>query len=206
MAWKVDGPDPIFPNSDVVSTPQEARDFVHRVKASGVDFVKVYQKLPREEYVAIVDEAKKVGIPFIAHMPWVISAAQASDDGARSIEHFSNVLEGCSRIENEFLTLAILGPQKHEEMFDAFDQQKCERLAEKFARNQTWQFASGTRNTLARSAVGAALAGAKQGVVNVYRVASGSHQLGTRSQSNRSLNRLVVRPNTLQRNSSRNKH
>src|SRR5215467_15448895 len=95
VAWKVDGPDPIFPNSDVVSTPQEARDFVHRVKASGVDFVKVYQKLPREEYVAIVDEAKKVGIPFIAHMPWVISAAQASDDGARSIEHFSNVLEGC---------------------------------------------------------------------------------------------------------------
>ncbi|MBA0083667.1 MAG: amidohydrolase, partial [Acidobacteria bacterium Pan2503] len=37
VAWTVDGPEPIFPNSDVVTTPQEARDFVHRVKASGVD-------------------------------------------------------------------------------------------------------------------------------------------------------------------------
>lgn len=139
VAWTVDGPNPIFPNMDVVNTPQEARDFVLKVKASGVDFVKVYQKLPREEYSAIVDEAKKVGIPFVAHMPWVISAAQASDDGARSIEHLSNVMEGCSTKEEESLILAVLGPEKHQEILDAYDQRKCEQLLERFAHNQTWQ-------------------------------------------------------------------
>lgn len=139
VAWLVDGPTPIFPNSDVVKTSQEARDFVHKVKASGVDFVKVYQKLPREEYLAVVDEAKKMRMPFVAHMPWVISAAEASDDGARSIEHLSNVLEGCSTKEEEFLTLAPLGPDKREEMFDTYEQRKCEELLMRFARNQTWQ-------------------------------------------------------------------
>lgn len=139
VAWMVDGPDPIFPNSYVVKTPEEARGFVDKAKASGVEFVKVYQKLPREEYLAIVDEAKKVGIPFVAHMPWAISAAEASDDGARSIEHLSNVMEGCSTIENEFLTLSPLGPHMREKMFDTYDQHKCEQLKEKFARNQTWQ-------------------------------------------------------------------
>jgi len=139
VAWTVDGPEPIFPNSDVVTTPQEARDFVHRVKASGVDFVKVYQKLRREEYVAIVDEAKKVGIPFVAHMPWVISASQASDDGARSIEHLSNVDIGCSAREQEWLETKEWGPQQAKVMLETYDQKKCEQLAQKFAQNETWQ-------------------------------------------------------------------
>src|SRR5262249_15305807 len=68
VGWLVDGPDPIWgPSSAVVSTPQEARDFTHRVKASGIDFVKVYWQLRREEYFAIADESKRLGIPFAGH-------------------------------------------------------------------------------------------------------------------------------------------
>lgn len=151
VAWTVDGPDPIFPNSDVVKTPEEARDFARRVKASGVDFVKVYQKLPREEYLAIVDEAKKVGIPFVAHMPWVISAAEASDDGARSIEHLSNVEIGCSTKEEELLQVKSWGPPQAKEMRDTYDQKKCEQLVEKFAKNQTWQVPTSALFALDRS-------------------------------------------------------
>lgn len=63
VAWPVDGPDPIFPNSYVVKTPEEARDFVRKAKASGVDFVKVYQKLPREEYLAIAYNRSRSLLP-----------------------------------------------------------------------------------------------------------------------------------------------
>jgi hypothetical protein len=96
VGWLVDGPEPVRPYSDVVTTPQEARDFVHKVKAAGIDFVKVYTKLRPEEYFAIADEAKKLGIPFAGHVPLVISAAAASDAGQRTMEHLLNVELGCS--------------------------------------------------------------------------------------------------------------
>jgi hypothetical protein len=139
VGWMVDGPDPIWPNSDVVSTPQQARDFVHKVKAAGIDFVKVYTMLGPEEYFAIADEAKKIGIPFAGHVPDVISAASASDAGQRSMEHLRNVALGCSAKEEELLALKKWGPQQDREVRETYDQKKCEQLVEKFARNQTWQ-------------------------------------------------------------------
>jgi hypothetical protein len=139
VGWSVDGPDPIWPNSDVVSTPQEARDFVRRVKAAGIEFVKVYSKLHPEEYFAIADEAKKLAIPFAGHVPDVISAAAASDAGQRSMEHLRNVELGCSTKEDELLRSTTWGPRQAKEMRDTYDQKKCEQLVEKFARNQTWQ-------------------------------------------------------------------
>jgi len=57
----------------------------------GADFVKVYTKLPREAYLAIVDEAKKQGLPLAGHVPESISAAEASDWGQKSIEHLAVV-------------------------------------------------------------------------------------------------------------------
>jgi hypothetical protein len=49
----LDGPDPVWQNTDVVTNPQEARRLVDETKAAG-DFVKVYSKLSREAYLAIV--------------------------------------------------------------------------------------------------------------------------------------------------------
>jgi len=139
VGWMVDGPDPIWPYSDVVSTPQQARDFVHKAKAAGIDFVKVYTMLRPEEYFAIADEAKKIGIPFAGHVPNVISAASASDAGQRSMEHLRNVDVGCSAKEDELLASKEWGPEQKREMRETYDQKKCEQLLEKFARNQTWQ-------------------------------------------------------------------
>ena len=44
----LDGPKPVWPNTDSVTTPAEARRLVTETKAAGIDFVKVYSKLPRE--------------------------------------------------------------------------------------------------------------------------------------------------------------
>ena len=139
VGWLVDGPEPVWEYSDVVRTPQEAREFVHRVKATGIDFVKVYTKLRPEEYFAIADEAKKVGIPFAGHVPDAVRAAAAGDAGQRTMEHLRNVDLGCSSKEEELMQAKAWGPQQAKEMRDTYDQQKCEQLLAKFARNQTWQ-------------------------------------------------------------------
>jgi len=141
VGWLVDGPDPIWPNSDVVSTPEEARNFVRRVKAAGIDFIKVYWKLPREEYLAIADESKKLGTPFAGHVPFLISAAEASDAGQKSIEHLTNVDIGCSTKEQELLAVPAekWGPPQDKETLATYDPEKCQQLLERFARNQTWQ-------------------------------------------------------------------
>lgn len=60
----IDGPKRFWPGSVSVSTEAEARAAVVEAKKDDADFVKVYSFLPREEYFAIVDEAKRQGIPF----------------------------------------------------------------------------------------------------------------------------------------------
>src|ERR1700680_2722951 len=54
----IDGNPPVWPNSISVKTPEEARRAVDEQKQRGADFIKVYNRLTREEYFAIVDEAK----------------------------------------------------------------------------------------------------------------------------------------------------
>ena len=55
----IDGPKPLWPGSISVSDEEEARQVVDQAKQHGADFVKVYQLLSREEYLAIADEPKK---------------------------------------------------------------------------------------------------------------------------------------------------
>jgi hypothetical protein len=135
----VDGPEPIWPNSDTVGSPEQAQDFVRRVKAAKVDFVKVYTNLHREAYLALAGEARKLGIPFAGHVPIGISASEASQAGQRSIEHLDGVLVGCSTKEEELLKVKRWGPQWQKETIDTYEQARCENLFAQFVRNQTWQ-------------------------------------------------------------------
>jgi hypothetical protein len=54
----VDGPKPLVPAALVAPDAREGREAVRKFKNMGADFVKVYTKLPREAYLAIVDEVK----------------------------------------------------------------------------------------------------------------------------------------------------
>jgi len=65
----VDGPTPMWPGSIPVADANAGRQAVRTVKQSGYDFVKTYQFLSRETYLAIADEAKKQNIPFAGHVP-----------------------------------------------------------------------------------------------------------------------------------------
>lgn len=53
----------------VANTPADGRQAVRLIKAEGYEFIKVYSKLNSETYLAIVDEAAKVGMKVAGHIP-----------------------------------------------------------------------------------------------------------------------------------------
>jgi imidazolonepropionase-like amidohydrolase len=141
----IDGPRPFWPDSISVSSPDDGRKAVQRVKKYGADFVKVYSYLPRDAYFAIAEEAKKEHIPFAGHVPWSVSAAEASDAGQKSIEHLTGIILACSAQETEirgkipqatpFAGRAGIEAQARQ----TYDEKKARALFERFVKNGTWQ-------------------------------------------------------------------
>jgi imidazolonepropionase-like amidohydrolase len=137
-----------------VSTPDEGRQFVRSSKRQGADFIKVYNLLPRDVYLAVVDEAKKQGLPVAGHTPFSMTAAEVSDLGQKSIEHTADLFTSCSRDEaalrQELRERARAQAQARGDSNAArmpvevkasasYDEQKAAALFARFVRNGTWQ-------------------------------------------------------------------
>ncbi len=125
-----------------VATPNEGRRLVRAYKQGGADFIKPYNLLSRETYLAISDEAKKQKIPLEGHVPFSMTAAEVSDLGQLVIEHNFGVLLSCSTDEEELRkqtqTKAAPWPQTEAKAAAAYDSRKAKKLFERFARNGTW--------------------------------------------------------------------
>jgi len=83
-------------------TPEAAVAEVLKQKDEGADFIKVIDVKP-DAFFAVADEAKKVGLPFLGHLPPSVNVWDASKAGMRSIEHLGpkeSVLLGCSTDED----------------------------------------------------------------------------------------------------------
>jgi imidazolonepropionase-like amidohydrolase len=83
------------------ATPEAAVAEVQRQKSSGADFIKVVDVGP-QVFFAAEEEAKRVALPFVGHLPLAVDAVQASERGMKSIEHLGprdSVLVGCSSDE-----------------------------------------------------------------------------------------------------------
>jgi imidazolonepropionase-like amidohydrolase len=142
----IDGPNSYLPGARIVSTPDEGRKAVKELKASGVDFIKVYSSLPKDLYYAVADAAKSEGIPFLGHVPYALTAAEASDAGQRELEHLTEVDVGTSTDEAKIKAEELEAmAQKHGYVPDAarlratFDSAKAAALFDRFRRNETWQ-------------------------------------------------------------------
>jgi Amidohydrolase family len=85
-----------------VADPAEARAAVRTLAKTGVDFIKIHLTLTRDQFFAIADEAKKVGLPFVGHIPSGVTPEEASDSGLGSIEHTQHNQDRCSRTAGEF--------------------------------------------------------------------------------------------------------
>jgi imidazolonepropionase-like amidohydrolase len=146
----VDGPQPIWPGTIKATTPDEGRAAVRRLKEMKADFVKVYTSLTPDVYRAIVDEAKKQGLPVVGHCPELVAVTEASDAGQRSLEHLMGVAVACARDEAELrkqLAAAIEGKEKldmaalgrvWQKADEAYDPDKARAVCAKFVKNGTW--------------------------------------------------------------------
>ncbi len=139
----VDGPNPAGPLI-AVSNEDEGRQVVRKVKKQGADLVKVFNDIPRDAYFAIADEAKKQGIPFAGHVPYLVSAAEASDAGQQSIEHCPFVSLACSRRSEEELKKELKETWRTREgplklyADTSYSEQKGAALFARFVKNSTW--------------------------------------------------------------------
>jgi hypothetical protein len=149
----VDGPVPMWPGSISVADANAGREAVRSIKRSGYDFVKVYQFLPRETYFAIADEAKKQKIDFAGHVPFAVTAVEASDAGQRTFEHIFGVTIACStqepslrpaladaaaRVSNGFPEHMGLFIRNEMEPLTSYSDQKADALFRRLARNGTY--------------------------------------------------------------------
>lgn len=149
----VDGREPAAHGPVIsASTPAEGRQVVQKLKQQNTDFIKVYDKLSRDTYFAILDEARKLSIPVVGHVPISITTIEASDAGQRSIEHLGSILEGSSAAETELRNwkeaqvrdgdysaiprnIAARGSR----MMDTYNEQKARQVFAHLRKNQTWQ-------------------------------------------------------------------
>ena len=85
-------------------TPKEARRAVDELRGLGVDFVKVYEKIPLPAYQALAAEAEKAKLPLAGHLPdETVSLSAAVAAGQRSIEHVREALLVCFTSDREEL-------------------------------------------------------------------------------------------------------
>lgn len=108
----VDGPKPIWPGSITVSTAEQGREAVRKIKKDGYDFVKVYSLLSKDAYYGIADECKKLGIPFAGHVPHSIGILEAQKAGQISAEHLmGNVVEASTHADEIRKKLDVAGQE-----------------------------------------------------------------------------------------------
>lgn len=154
----LDGAEPAVPKNSIPFTNEtEARQAVRFLKQSGADFIKVYDGIPRNSYFAIVDEAKNLTIPVAGHIPTELTSFEASDAGQNSFEHLGNILRSCSTLEpktideranasikptnkpNDFSAIPARIAVRTKIALETYDEQKCQSLFAKLAKNKTWQ-------------------------------------------------------------------
>jgi len=86
--WVLDGDPPFIPQVSVgCKTPEEGRAAVRKQVAAGVDQIKVYSRLEKDVFLAIVDEAHRHSLRPVGHVPESVYVEDAAAAGQRSSEH-----------------------------------------------------------------------------------------------------------------------
>src|SRR5579859_8160012 len=131
----LDGPQPRFPSSISVKTPEDGRRAVDDLKRRGADFIKLQSLIPRDAVFAIAEEARRQGITFVGHVPDSVRASEASNAGQKSFEHLIGIFEGSSPLEDAFLK----GPKTEGQFLSTYDPKRAAALFALLAKNLTWQ-------------------------------------------------------------------
>lgn len=87
-----------------VTTPEEARRMVQSLRDQGASFIKIYEMVSPEVFVALVDAAEELGMPIDSHVPLSMRASIA---GAQvdAVEHLRNIEMDCAANAAELLDI-----------------------------------------------------------------------------------------------------
>ncbi len=132
-----------------VANVEEARAAVRDLKRRGAEFIKIISVPSKEVFFAVADEAKKQNIPFAGHLPFQVSAQEASNAGMRSIEHllYSAFSLSFSSKEDDLRARLIAAEDKGDsvgweqiahESDATYDKEKAAQLFQTLKRNGTW--------------------------------------------------------------------
>ena len=103
----IDGPTTRYAAAIKVATPDEARAAARMLKARGVDLIKIQTLIPKDAYLALADEATRIGIPFEGHVPRDVTAMEAIKAGQRSFEHLIGVSDTNSALIAELARVRV---------------------------------------------------------------------------------------------------
>ena len=59
----------------IIANAADARMAARTLKKAGVDILKTHRRTSRDAYFALADEAKKIGVPLIGHIPMTVTPA-----------------------------------------------------------------------------------------------------------------------------------
>ncbi|WP_442264801.1 amidohydrolase family protein [Tenacibaculum sp. ZS6-P6] len=74
------------------TTPKAARKAVHYYKNKGYKAIKLSSDLNKTNYYAVIDEAKKINIPVIGHLPVPITLEELYTSGQSQLSHVESIL------------------------------------------------------------------------------------------------------------------
>lgn len=162
----VDAPEVLLMPGDLlagVPTAARAIQIVQQQKAMGADFIKLVGASPDATFAAVA-EARKLGLLVAGHLPPSVPAVEASRAGFGAIEHLGSgmgILLDCATDEAEIRKAVVRGEGAppvfslnfvrspmlfrtldapfYQRVLDSYSEEKCQALAQEFAKNATWQ-------------------------------------------------------------------
>lgn len=139
-----------FPNWNppfrmLISTKEEVEEKIEKTIYNGSDFLKVHNMVNHEVYCRLMEEAKLKNYTVSGHVPYAISAFEASEYGQNSVEHLSGLALAISAQEEEIRKNCVnMGTCLKTEMlelkaFETEDTEKSQKLMESYRQNNVWQ-------------------------------------------------------------------
>lgn len=120
------------------ATPEQARMFVQHF-AGSVGAIKVYDRIPRDAYFSLVDEARRLGMEVVGHRPHAISAIEAAAH-QKSIDHARFILHESFSGSEELRELAGTAQwgEDRRRILDEHDPEMAEAIFTAMREAGTW--------------------------------------------------------------------
>ncbi len=137
----IDGFPPLWEGSIGVQNVEEAIAEVDKQIQSGVDFIKIYDSLSKEVYMAIAKHCKENGVAFAGHIPHSVSIWESIEADQKSAEHLYGILEACTNKPGEFSQFSgnsNIDTKIISFLVESFDKTIFDSLAISLAKSNTW--------------------------------------------------------------------